>query len=499
MHARKLLSRFLQTSLLLAVFLTACVVEPAPPATQVVVIIARSTSTPLPTATWVPTATPIPPTATLPPTFTPFPSETPLPTATIDPISCGDLDVAWTNTDWVTALTILDRLKTVGLTCGDTSLTAKYYAAHLNYGFTLEQARNLDQAIVQYQAALAIRSHGPEAVAALTRLHAEPKALDEPCTSPPLQPFSPSNQPFITAKGSQLFAGDQPFMTRGVNYYPRNAPWDRFLPDSNFTDIEQELHLIAASGFNTIRIFLWYDPLFDCTPESAMPDNAAIQKLDAIITLAAQLNLRLIVTLNDLPDLTFRPLYTDYSRYDAQTAFIINRYKSEPAILAWDLRNEGDIDYQMAHNPNRAAVLAWLKHISALVRSLDPQHLTTAGWLENTMETADLVDILSFHHWAGAESLKTQIDYLSHRTTKPILVEEVGYPSPNHAETNQAKLLGAAVKAAEQKGAAGWLVWTAFDFPNNSPKPNPQNDYGLWRNDLSPKPALSSLPLTPLP
>jgi endo-1,4-beta-mannosidase len=299
--------------------------------------------------------------------------------------------------------------------------------------------------------------------------------------------------------GNQLHIDDQPFIARGVNYYPRNTPWDRFLPDSSLGDIGKELHLISAAGFNTIRIFLWYDPLFECAPETASPDAGAFRKLDAIITMAARLNLRLIVTLNDLPDLTFRPLYTDYSRYDAQTAFIVDRYKNEPAILAWDLRNEGDIDYQSPKHPNRDSVLAWLKHISGIVRAIDTNHLTTAGWLENTLETADMVDILSFHHWSGVEDLTNQISYLARRSPKPILVEEVGYSSPNKAETNQAKLLGAAVKAAEQKGTAGWLVWTAFDFPPTGQEINSQNNYGVWHNDLSPKPALNTLPLSPSP
>ena len=70
-----------------------------------------------------------------------------------------------------------------------------------------------------------------------------------------------------------------------------------------------------------------------------MPNVAGFAKLDAIIVLAREHNLKLIVTLNDLPVFYYRPLYTDYARYDAQTAFIVSRYRNEPTILAWDLRN----------------------------------------------------------------------------------------------------------------------------------------------------------------
>lgn len=188
------------------------------------------------------------------------------------------------------------------------------------------------------------------------------------------------------------------------------------------------------------------------------------------------------------------PIYTDWARYDAQTAFIVKRYQNEPTILAWDLRNEGDLDYAEF---GRRVVLDWLAHASEVVRANDPQHLLTAGWFSNAAETAPFVDVLSFHHWRTASELINRIEQLRAQTDQPILLEEVGYPSAvNWDEIEQAQRLQDVLGIAEQHGLAGWMVWAAFDFPPPDPQTtNVQYFYGLWRLDLSPKPALDVIAL----
>lgn len=267
----------------------------------------------------------------------------------------------------------------------------------------------------------------------------------------------------------------------------------------------QELDLIAQAGFNTLRIFLWYEPLFTCQPEQAIPNQAAFAKIDKLFALAKARNLKLIVTLNDLPDLVFRPLYTDWTHYDNQTRYIVRRYRHEAAILAWDLRNEGDIDYgALASQEARATVEQvqnWLAHISPLVREEDPYHLLTAGWLEWPIATAPYVDLLSFHHWTTGAELQGRIKAFQELSSKPLLLEEVGYPSGPTGdkatqENQQAAQLAEAIQVTESLTMTGWVVWTAFDFvPEPGQPSNTEHFFGLWRTDLTPKPALEKLPL----
>jgi len=285
-----------------------------------------------------------------------------------------------------------------------------------------------------------------------------------------------------------------------VNYYPVRAPWRRFLSESDNATVAKELDLIDAVGFNTLRIFLDYDVLFDCPGNGAVPNTAAFARLDAIIQLTAARNLRLIVTLNDLPNLGAQPLYLVPQSANARTQYIVTRYKAEGAILAWDLRNEGDIDY-MRGGFSPTVVLDWLSGLSAQVRQSDPNHMITAGWDEDPQATEGAVDMVSFHHWSTPQSLQQRIDALKVYTRKPILLEEIGFSSLGADEAQQAVLLRENLSAAESQGAAGWLVWTAFDFPPDvtcDPPACPSTDsgefhFGLWHTDYTPKPAIPML------
>jgi hypothetical protein len=102
-------------------------------------------------------------------------------------------------------------------------------------------------------------------------------------------------------------------------------------------EVATELDLIQQAGFNTIQVFLRYEPLFTCQPENAIPNNEEnFAKVDKLFELGCERDLKIIVTLNDLPDLTFRPLYSDWSHYDTQTVYLVRWYRNEPNILAWD-------------------------------------------------------------------------------------------------------------------------------------------------------------------
>ncbi len=434
----------------------------------------------------------------------------PTPTPSPTPVTCAHLDAAW-GRDWPTTLLVLKQLQRVGTQCGEEPLSRKKYAAHFSYAQSLETNGYREAAIGQYQAALLLDSQRTEALHALMRLDGLPPPTPVACESVTISPASPPMavdlSEFVYAVGDKLYQNGEPFIVRGVNYYPRYAPWHRFLESADMADIETELALLEEAGFNTIRVFLRYEPLFTCQPEQAIPDEAAFRWLDRLFEVAGQHNLHLLVTLNDLPDLAFRPLYTDWAHYDAQTTYIVRRYRHLPHILAWDVRNEGDLDYGISDNhqtyASREEVLQWLAHVSELVRRHDPHHLLTAGWFADPVETAPHVDLLSFHHWTTAEDLQTRLDNYRQRTDKPLLLQEVGYtswgqPQPNNSQALlwQAQLLGEAVRTAEAEGMAGWLVWTAFDF---SPRPgqpkNHEHFYGLWTLDLTPKPSLGVLPL----
>ncbi len=433
----------------------------------------------------------------------------PLPTfdARDVPALCNDLNAAWNN-DWPRVIYDLEKITAQRGTCGDQDPLLMFYPAYYNYGAWLERRGNIAGAITAYQKALQAAPQGVEAAQALRRHGA--------LTPVPLMVCDPQevikatrSVPAYVPKGSGGFAEIGPdgfvidgaaYRPRGINYYPARAPWRRFLLEADPAAVARELDLLAGAGLNAVRIFLWYDALFDCPGSGAVPKPQAFARLDAIIRLAAERSFHLIVTLNDLPDLTIRPLYDFPHVAAAQTAYIVSRYRDEPAILAWDVRNEGDIDYIRGAASSRA-VLNWLRETAAQIRQLDPNHLITAGWNENSQVTESMVDFVSFHHWSDGQRLRQRIAALRLSTRKPIVLEEVGYSTYGGAEMPQSNKLREVLAAAEAEGLAGWFVWTAFDFstdvtclpPACPSKDNGEHHFGLWRADYTPKPAVEVL------
>lgn len=441
------------------------------------------------------------------PTVTPPAPAVPAPASA----SCADLDAAW-GKDWPATIRVIDELIASQQTCGAESLFSKKYAALFSYAVVLENEGQLREAIEHYTTAFDLDPHRREAWDALARLQHLPAPTPIACLpessrldTPYITPSSEAGQ-YVAVRDGELVMDGQPFLVRGVNYYPRFTPWHRFLTETDRAEMAHEFDLIHRAGFNTIRIFLWYDALFMCQPEEAVPVVGTFAVVDAVLALARERDLKVIVTLNDLPDLTYRPLYMDWERYDAQTAFIVRRYKEEPAILAWDLRNEGDLDYG-ARSPSEARftqeqVLDWLANVSRLVKEIDRQHLLTAGWWGDPIPTGPYVDILSFHHWYDAQALQLRIADYQAQTGQPLLLEEVGYHSWAQAdidardEPTQAELLRDVTHLAEAQGLSGWMIWTAFDFaPPDGQSPTHEHFFGVWHSDLSPKPVLSMLPL----
>lgn len=324
--------------------------------------------------------------------------------------------------------------------------------------------------------------------------------------------YEPSEGAFIELVENQLILDDIPFVVHGVSYYPAEYPFWRFL-QADSTTIETDLDTIAAAGLNTIRIFIWNEPLFTCPGNGAVPLAPQFERLDQMIQAAASRGLHLIVTLHELPDIASPPLYDNPPPIPAQTAYIVQRYKDEPAILAWDVRDAGDADYQggtIGGVPReaefeRAAVLDWLFRASTAIRAIDEHHLITAGWYTDNVATAAAVDFVSFQFWGEPGTLEDRITQLRQQTDKPLLLIGIGYESQTRNESQQSSALREGLQSAERgiefAGLIGWVVWTAFDFvpgsacdvaacvENEEGQPDTRHFYGIWRQDRSRKPA----------
>ena len=305
---------------------------------------------------------------------------------------------------------------------------------------------------------------------------------------------------FVGIEGNHLMLDGQPYLTAGINYYPQLTPWDLFWPKYDGATISKDFQLIQSLGLNTIRIFIPFEQM-----GGAKPDNKMLDKLDDLLGQAHDNGLRVIITLFD-----FRTDYSPWlwSESDRQLDALLTRFRDNPTILAWDLKNEPDRDYAAAGSDN---VNNWLRHTAWLARSLDPHHPLTIGW--STPAAALMLpnssDFVSFHFYAPAVTLPAQLATIkSAVANRPVLITEFGLPTwnspffPNgHSEFEQAEYYADILNATRSGDVGGYLAWTLYDFTNVPAtvagrypwQTGPQKYLGVLRADGTPKPAAKLL------
>jgi hypothetical protein len=406
---------------------------------------------------------------------------------------------------WPEVIRTLEILESRDIDCGSDPTQNRLYSAYLIYGTELEEMGRQADAIHAYQMALYYDFASEAAAESLRRLDVlTPEPF--PSCSPDLvsralaalPPYEPTEGEFVQVSGDRLTLAGWRYPLHGVNYYPRDYPGWRFLTQMVVRDIEFELDLMRATGFNVLRIFLRHDDLFVCPGNGAIPIPHGFQRLDDLIRAAAGRGFRLILVLNHEVNLRRVPLYDSPPHTLQQMAYIAARYRDEPAVIAYDLRDRGDADYLSVETVTRERVLNWLAQAARTVRQNAPRQLVTASWERDAAVTAPLVDFVSFQHYGDLDSLRQEIAVLKAATAKPVLLAAVGYHTLDGDELSQRDRLQHAIEAAERNLLAGWVVWTAFDYPLTAAciEPNcpgergPDNHYGLWGTSYFPKPAV---------
>lgn len=406
----------------------------------------------------------------------------------------------------------LERLQALSATCpGDTmTLDRRLYSSYVGYGTILEQRGLPQEAIRAYQRALAYNFAGANAIHRLQHLQVftpqPPPSCDAAVIGSVLSlvpEFTPALGEFVQIKDGQFSLGGQPYPVYGINYYPREYPFGRFLTQANINSLDYELALMRASGINTLRIFLRHEDLFICPGNGVIPIPANLERLDRFIQLASKHSYRLILTLNHDPDLVAFPLYRAPAHTMQQIEYIADRYHNEPTVMAYDLRDNGDRDYLGAGAAfTREQVLDWLAQSAAIVKQTAPHQLVTAGWGDDAGATAPLVDFVSFQHFGGSvDYLRQEIAVLRAETSRPILLTAVGYNSVDMDEITQRQAYQQAFEAVERNNLTGWIVWTAFDFPLTATcvepdcpgEDSPLNHFGVWSTSYFPKRAVEAI------
>lgn len=286
-------------------------------------------------------------------------------------------------------------------------------------------------------------------------------------------------------------------MMKGVNYYPASTPWFDFWENYSPDTTKQDLSLAKSLGFNTVRIFLQYSVFGEEDVREVM-----LQKLESFLNVAKDKKIKVIVTLFDFPksyDLI------NYTSTDRHLESILTKFKDHKAILAWDIKNEPDLDF---NNYGKQVVKDWLSFAISRAREYDPNHLMTIGWSDakDAHHLVDEVDFVSFHYYKKAEDLSLTIKQLKDKCKgKKLVLGEFGQTSLrsaltlyNKSEEKQIEYYERVLETLEEEKVS-YVCWGLHDF-NDAPtevfglKPwirGPQKYFGLIRNDGTPKPVAS--------
>ncbi|HEX8969252.1 MAG TPA: cellulase family glycosylhydrolase [Chloroflexota bacterium] len=333
--------------------------------------------------------------------------------------------------------------------------------------------------------------------------------LVEPTRAAPADALPTSG--FVRVSGDRLFAGDQPLVLRGFNYYPRDYAWSA-MTDWDWSEVDAELGLAEGLGANTIRVMVDYG--FSTGHSGTAWSTAEVHRLDhpspeylaamdQLLGVAQRHGMRVIFSLFDfMPGWAFID-QSDYAPAATYVGDLVAHFARDERIAAWDILNEGDLLPDKFPTTSMANVLGFYTTMSAAIRAADRQHLVTAdfGNIERAHLSQDFVDYVSFHYYADQARLTLEIDALRGRLRRPmpVVASEVGAPSdgnPYASLSSHTVALGAYLDSAlNSRALAGTLIWTLVD-------PNPPRtarshqsqmdvvDFGVYDSSLHPKPSV---------
>ncbi len=277
---------------------------------------------------------------------------------------------------------------------------------------------------------------------------------------------------FVERHGPFFVLDDEPFYFAGTNNY--------YLHYQSHFMIDDVLKDVAAMGLPVLRLWGFLDgqPHNGFVMQSApgvYPEDG-YERFDYTVWRAGQLGIKLVVPLvNNWDDFGgmdqyvawfgasgHDAFYTDpaikeaYKQYVRHFIHRVNRYTGrpllyDPTIMTWELANEP----RCQSDPSCATLTAWVREMSAFIKSMDRLHLVSVGdegwynepgnsdWTRNGSQGVDwrylvslpTVDYGTLHlypdYWGkdNAWSLQWISDHIhdGHALGKPVVLEEFGW------------------------------------------------------------------------
>ena len=295
----------------------------------------------------------------------------------------------------------------------------------------------------------------------------------------------------VAVDNTAPFAGSARLEQRlkGINSVTVNnldPTWNTYDP----TVAAAELDMVQDLGLDTMRVFI-------AGPEFGTVDTASIADF---LDLAAARKVSVVPVLFDgSADHSVDNWRPDREYLD----HVVGDLAGHPAIAMWDLKNEPDLDDE--RSGGASIVDARLDRVSSDVRSIDPSTPVTVGWssADHATRVLSAVDVVSFHHFANADSLDNAIrDTEAGIGDHQLVVSEFGRPAwvgfvRGMQPAAQAGDVGRLVDVIERHDPAGSMVWVLRD-PDRAIEPGlvagrASSSYGLFESDGTERPVAETI------
>ncbi len=320
----------------------------------------------------------------------------------------------------------------------------------------------------------------------------------------------------------RIWRDREPLLVLGVNYHPSVAGcdiWTDWDPDTIGSDFRR----MSRAGLNTVRIFLFWR---DFQPAADVISEQALQRLDAVLDLAARAGLLCVPSLFtvwmngqllDLPWRDERDPWRDEELLAAEEqlcAAVAARLRAHDNVLALDLGDElWNIDPVAARSLTRAGVARWQLRLAGVLRANAPGLLVLQAndasgvfgplpYGPDNSAGLDLIATHGFPTWAPG-SIESSLSYKATNLVSfqvrvaaaygTVLVDELG--SYGVDEATAAAYLRASAASALANGAAGIIAWCWQDIASQRDpyRERPaERRAGLHRLDGAPKPAMAT-------
>lgn len=308
---------------------------------------------------------------------------------------------------------------------------------------------------------------------------------------------------FVAIRGAQFVLADDPSRAvklKGSNFQTVSTPW-RLFERWDEPAVARTLDLCSAMGCNCLRAFI------------ELGHSERLRLWDRFKQMAADRGMRMYVSFH-WPN-RFAAADTAGFKTDRDALVeVLRRQLDDPRIIAYDIINEPEwISHQKYHwrfdEPEGQRRLEWLLRINDIFHEFDHRHPVTIGfifcytwwtpdWARVLLDRMDFVDFHYYHRTHDGRGLDTAIAQVKAETGKPIVVGEFGQSSDptyfkpphesTHSEQTQAKLYAHAMKAVVESDIVGCLQWSTCAH-DDEPRADGENEYGIHRQDESPKPA----------